>query len=109
MKTDYEILDSVERAGKPVPVDALRAFIGDGADAKIADMRQRKLLRTVSTGFFESGKAAYALGPAAGDILQATRSKRRFRAFEVGRDTVALIISLAALFLSGLSIYLQFR
>lgn len=84
---DWQILEYVERAGKPVPVDTLRAYIGDGADARISAMCRAGMLRR-NGGWF-AGKALFSLGPAGYTALSAHNEQVKKLSQDVARQDAA--------------------
>lgn len=108
MKTDVQILRYIEGfPGQSVPLDDLRAYIGEGAAAKISEMERGKLLRRTAAGYWDSTKAMYGVGPAGADMLSAARQDEERYISTRRRSTVALIVSIAALGLSFVSLLLQ--
>lgn len=94
--------------GQAVPLDDLRARIGDGAQVKISAMEHDGLLRKASTGFFDDLKPVYSLGPKGVDVLATFHIDTARHRFTRRMSWASLIISILALSLSGLALYLQY-
>lgn len=108
MKTDVQILRYIEGfPGQSVPLDDLRAYIGEGAAAKISEMERGKLLRRTAAGYWDSTKAMYGVGPAGADMLSAARQDEKRYAETRRMSKASLIVSIASIILSLVSILLQ--
>lgn len=79
LKTNLEILEFVNaRPGHAADADALAAFIGDAADARLSDLLHAGLLRR-SANWYASGPVVYTLTGSGFDSLARGQQQRQQR------------------------------